>query len=103
MTPSKEEMIGKIEKIIWFAENIEFTASTNLGGKAFEAWYNSRKNHIYLGDVLDWLFENKFDCMDVGDMTDIIMDIVDSREEKREPIEDQSTDCIEFLYSLISK
>lgn len=59
---------------------------------------------VMIWDVLDWIQQNntephqKFWWYTVGDIN---LNLRHSRQDKRKPIDDQSEECIDFIYSLI--
>lgn len=99
--PTKEQMIEKIYEVIWCDYcDVMYDWLEKLGKYPVmiwdvldwiivEIWYNSNCNN-------EWVFETNYDSIRV-------LQIFHKRREKRKPIEDQSNECISFIYSQLPK
>ena len=64
-------------------------------------------NPVMIGDVLDYINEDIYPGAGYDEVFyhswESVVDTIKLWEEKRKPIEDQSDDCIDFIYDLICK
>ena len=62
-------------------------------------------NKVMIWDVLDFIEKNDLNNIRFDNKTGIVLntydDILDEWQEKRKPIEEQSDDCIDYIYNLI--
>ena len=122
---TKQQMIDKIYKVIADKE-IEFWCKIkflwNDKHNLYYDWTYIEKDIVYykdwclkdnikliwhpvmIWDVLDWLAKdesNNYLYIKDWDYSDVHREIMDTREEKRKPIENQNIECITFVYNLI--
>lgn len=92
MTPTKQEMIDKIYDIVKPTTFYEFD--------------HCDLEYVMIGDVLDWMYESE--KISTRKFNEVVENICKynypiMREYKRKPIEDQSDDCISYIYSLVTQ
>lgn len=69
---------------------------------------------VMIGDVLDWIYENDIDQVELHQLmerkkytnftyTPASVMVIALWKEKRKPIDDQSDECIKFVYDLLPK
>jgi hypothetical protein len=69
---------------------------------------------VMLGDVLDWLYKNRLECNALSNVEEFWYDetwnyynnrnyIISIREKLREPVDNCTPKCIDYIYSLITK
>ncbi len=56
---------------------------------------------VMIGDILDWWYKNSDNYLDRFCYEDFVMEIVNRREEIRLPIDQQSDECIKYVYDLV--
>lgn len=93
-------MLANIKEIIW---EVEITRHWN------------RTKPVMLGDVLDWIYENDIDQVELHKIierkwkdthftyTPASVMVISLRKEKRKPIDNQSDEIIKFVFDLLPK
>ena len=95
---TKEQMIDKIYEAIWETFNANYFWWDPVSHD-YTSWYlkwlediwykrNLWKKPVMIGDVMDWYW--------------IPYDILEHWDELKKPIEDQSDECITFIYNLFN-
>lgn len=74
-----------------------------------ECWYKIIWHQVMIWDVLDWLDKNdlryveeEWWCSCCREWVDNEDWIIELREQKRKPMEDQSEECIKYIYDLVT-
>jgi hypothetical protein len=85
-TPTREEMLEKIQQVIWLNIYDSYSDDDN-------------EYPVMIWDILE--FADKLDKKWEKYWYTLCNKIIDLRKDKRKPIDDQSNECIAFIFSLL--
>lgn len=111
METTRESKIERINEVMWIPYEVSSSKwsvnlqwNCNICRKKFRPWHTCTVtffSKVHIWDVLDWY--NKVFGVDLffDTIPDEIIILFWYRKEKRKPIEEQSDECIDYLYSLL--
>lgn len=109
----KQEMIDKIYKTIWWQKEILYRCN-----RVREAWdmgtmteddFEKVEENIMIWDILDWIIKKEKSFFENNYPIEQICSLLEGNwkdesiiwKKLREPIENQSEECIEYVYNII--
>lgn len=76
----------------------ELNTNWDIKYNHYDEMFDLVNNKVMIGDVLDWLYKDNLFLSDAHRKWE---DVILLWEEKRKPIEEQSDECINYIYNLL--